>query len=100
MIRRCDQLIKHATNVKDTEFTWNLTAQEIKGKESLQKRVKRGEIVIFPTDKSGKLVVSTPSTYLEAAREHTGKDQEVYWSRLETTEREVNRHCTALRIVF
>ena len=32
----------------------NLTAQQIVGKLKLQKRVRNEEIVIFPTDKSGK----------------------------------------------
>ena len=91
------EVLKQTKKVlKDNNKDTNLTAQQIVGKLKLLKRKKQGELVIFPTDKSGKLVVCLPETYLEAGRVHTSKDQQVEWSELPTTETKVNRHTRAL----
>ena len=73
VMRQCSALIKDAEARPDS----NLTEAETAGKVKLQGRIKAGEIVIFPTDKSGKLVVSTPDTYMGAARVHAARDKEV-----------------------
>ena len=96
VMRQCGALIRDAEARPDT----NLTEAESCGKEKLQRRIKAGEIVIFPTDKSGKLVLSTPDTYMEAASVHTAGDKEVSWDCLGVVEKEANRHATALRKAF
>ena len=73
VMRQCGALIRDAEARPDT----NLTEAESCGKEKLQRRIKVREIVIFPTDKSGKLVLSTPNTYMEAASVHTAGDKEL-----------------------
>ena len=79
---------------KDKET--NLTEKEARGKQKLQKRIRNGEIVIYPTDKSGKLVACLPSTYLKAGLVHTSKDEQVEWSELPKVEQLINRHMRAL----
>ena len=38
----------------------SLTRSELKGLKSLQRRKKAGDIIVYPTDKSGKTAVTTP----------------------------------------
>ena len=54
----------------------NLTESERKGEKSLIKRVESKEIVILPTDKSGKLGLVNFATYERMGEEHTGQDPE------------------------
>ena len=63
-------------------------------------RIKKTEIVIFPTDKSGKLAVSTPDIYKEAAKIHLDKDLEITWDKLKPTETLINRHVLQLAKAF
>ena len=44
----------------------NLTRNDIRGLKSLKKRVKEGEIIILPTDKTGLFTGMSRDTYLEA----------------------------------
>ena len=82
--------------LKDNNSDTNLTAQTKVGKLKLLRRKRSGELVIFPTDKSGKLVVCLPETYLAAGRVHTSKDMQVGLEELPPTETKVNRHTRAL----
>ena len=68
----------------------NLTYSEYKGLMSLKKRVANREIVINPTDKSGKYAVTTPALYRVAAMEHTLKDTVVTEETVSKTENEAN----------
>ena len=92
-INQCMRKIK--IKEKDGRET-NLTRSEEVGKLKLLKRKKKGEIVMFPTDKSGKIVVSLPETYQRAAQVHLQKDLDVSWSELKVTETRINRHMKAL----
>ena len=49
------------------------------GKLSLRKKIKKGEITVSLTDKSQKLVVTTPEIYKKAALIHTHDDIEIEW---------------------
>ena len=51
-----------------------LTDEEKKGLRTLQKRIKKGEIVALKTDKSGKFSIATREKYLEMGEVHVGKD--------------------------
>ena len=69
----------------------NMTKEEIKGKESLQKRSKEGEIVITTTDKSGKYAVVEKDLYIEAANVHLN-DEEISIEEARKIETLMNRH--------
>jgi hypothetical protein len=64
------------------------------------KRVKEGEILVTTTDKSKKIVVTTPDDYRKAAAVHIGKDKEVQWSELAKVEKEVDCNVRQLLKIF
>jgi hypothetical protein len=74
-----------------------LTEPETKGLLSLQKRVKEGELVIMPTDKSSKLAVCDMETYRELGAVHTMNDKEITRAEFLETEKIINGH-TAMHI--
>ena len=76
---------------KDTEME-NLTEEQKRGIKSLKRRQKEGEIVIFQTDKSGKLAADTPENYAEAARPHIEKDEVITEKDYEDIEKLINAH--------
>ena len=102
VLRVCEDLLQDPTLGEEGKrpHMSNLSPEERRGKRSLQMRIKDGEIVVFPTDKSGKMVVSLPSTYKEAAKVHLEKDEEVTWDELNKVEVLINRHTTALRKIL
>ena len=55
----------------------NITKSQAVGLRSLKKRVKEGELVVIPTDKSGSLAVMTALAYTNSGLKHTSKDMEV-----------------------
>ena len=78
----------------------NLTPSQARGLKSLRKRVKEGELVVIPTDKSGNLAVLSRSTYLKAGLSHTKNDKEVTWSEVRESQRELNGHVSMLVKTF
>ena len=67
----------------------NLTESEGRGLESLQKRE---DIVVFQTDKSGRLAVDSKENYVEATMPHVREDPIVDDQVHERAEREANAH--------
>ena len=74
----------------------NLTKEQEKGLESLKRRVKDGELVILPTDKTGKFAVMTRSTYKKAGLSHIKEDKEVGYEDLWEAQKELNGHMAML----
>ena len=62
---------------KKKEQIINLSKNEKEGLESLRKRVSAGELVIVPTDKSGRFSVMDIETYLQAGLKHASKDEKI-----------------------
>jgi hypothetical protein len=52
----------------------NLTKQEQAGLKSIQKRIAEGELVILPTDKSGRFAIMSMETYVAAGSVHVKDD--------------------------
>ena len=94
-----DKYRKEHTNNRGEQKT-NLTEQESRGLKSLQERIKKEEIVVLKTDKSGKFVVTTPERYEKMGREHTDKDEEVSWERVRELERKINSHTIAWNLIW
>ena len=78
----------------------NLTKGEEEGLKSIRKRVKNGDIVVIPTDKSGNLAVMSRGTYLEAGMAHTRRDLEVGWDSIKDSQRELNGHVSMMIKIF
>ena len=76
----------------DMKEILNLNPNEKKGLKSLLKRVKDDEIVITPTDKSGRFAVLSLEQYVKAGNKHTDKDELITWSRLKYLRNQVNSH--------
>ena len=66
----------------------------------MKRKVKRGEILICPTDKSGKVIITDPDTYLILGQEHTRKDQEITPEEVAETQRKLNGHASMLQKGF
>ena len=76
----------------DMKEILNLNPNEKKGLKSLLKRVKDDEIVITPTDKSGRFALLSLEQYVKAGNKHTDKDELITWSRLKYLRNQVNSH--------
>ena len=81
---------------KEGDQLTNLTKDQEKGMKSLKKRVKDGEIIIVPTDKSGNLAIMSRSTYLEAGLGHAKNDKEVTWREVKESQHDLNGHVSML----
>ena len=77
-----------------------LTEEETKGRDSIAKRVKAKEILLSYTDKDGRVVISTPEVYIQAAEVHLNKDEKVSWEVLKPTELTMNRTAVMLEKMF
>ena len=63
---------------------------EKEGLKNLKKRFKEGEIIILPTDKSGRFGIMSLENYLKAGGKHTIKDEEVDLNIISNTQKELN----------
>ena len=79
-------------NIKDT----NMTKEEIKGLKSLKDRVKKGEISIAPTDKSGKLSINTRDNYINGLKSYVNNDIEISWNEKSEIKNILNAHSQQL----
>ena len=70
----------------------NLTKSQELGLKSLKKRVKEGEIVVLPTDKSGNFAVMSRRTYEVAGLKHVSEDEVVGWDVIKEAQKEINGH--------
>ena len=55
----------------------NLLKEELEGLKSLKLRIKNWELVVLPTDKSGRFAVMTMPTYMMAGEVHIEVDEKV-----------------------
>ena len=76
----------------DDERVVNLDKRQINGLHSLQTRKKNGEIIMFPTDKSGGIAVNTPENYNTGMQVHLKDNEEVTMDLYKSTEELLNAH--------
>ena len=81
---------------KNGEQESNLTQDEKEGLKKLKKRFKEGEIIVLPTDKSGRFGVMSYENYVKAGGKHTGKDEEVGMNEIVRTQSELNGNMSML----
>ena len=84
----CDK----AGNVKQQ----NLTDSQKQGLQSLKRRVGAGELVICPTDKSGRLAVYKTEDYVTAMQPHVQNDPVISLEEKKTLENVLNGHSIQL----
>ena len=78
----------------------SLTPSEQEGLKSLLARIKAKEIIIYPTDKSGKLAVTTFENYHKQGQVHVRKDKEVNWGEVNEIQNRLKSHMRALNLIF
>ena len=78
----------------------NLSASETRGLKGLKTSVENGEIVVLPTDKTGKFSVMGRDDYEAAGLVHTQGDVEVGWEEVKKAQREINGHVAVLIKIF
>ena len=78
------------------ELESNLNKEELKGLKTLKNRFKKEEIIILPTDKSGRFGIMSLENYLRAGEKHTGKDEIVGNPVIVRTQSELNGNISML----
>ena len=66
----------------------------------LKGRIERGEVIVVPTDKSGKLAVMSLSTYADMGDIHIAKYRVIDETEAAKIQRELNQHAEMLLKVF
>ena len=85
---------------KEQSDTDDLTAAERRGVAKLRKRILDGEIVVYETDKSGKLCVATIEAYEKQGDVHAREDKIVTWEEVEDKQKEIVGHLKGLNRIF
>jgi hypothetical protein len=78
----------------------NLTKSQLKGLLSLKSRIKNAEIVVVPTDKTGKFSVMSRASYEQSGLAHTRGDPDASWDKIKEAQKEVNGHVSMLLKFF
>ena len=89
-----NELIKIANEYADNNKSAlsNLNKEQKAGLRSLKKRQTNKEIVVFQTDKSGKMIVDSHENYIEGAKPHVQKDDVITSNEYNTIEERMNAH--------
>ena len=72
----------------------NLSNRELRGLRSLLNRIKNREVMVVPSDKSGKLTVVGWDLYIQNMMKIIGDDKAVGWSEVGPTQARMNGHCS------
>ena len=78
----------------------SLTKSEQEGMERLLSRIEAREIIIYPTDKSGKLAVTTFENYHKQGEKHVKSDEKIGWLEVNKIMNTVKGHLRALNKIF
>ena len=78
----------------------NLTPSEKRGIKSLRARIESEEIIVYPTDKSGRLAVTSRASYSKQGEKHVAGDRIVQWKEVEEAQKTVKAHLWTLNRVF
>ena len=73
----------------------NLSQEESRGMKSIMKRMKKENLIIMRTDKSGKLCATTEEKYKEMGQEHVKGDIVVDRAKVRETDKIMNEHSAA-----
>ena len=73
----------------------NLTEQERKGMISLMGRIKKENLIVMRTDKSGKLCVTSEDKYKEMGKVHVEGDIPIGREKIRETDKVMNEHSSA-----
>ena len=78
----------------------NITPRMRVGLKKLKERTEAGEVIVVPTDKSGKFAVMPLDVYKEMGEVHTLCDKIISETQLSTLQRELNNHVKMFTKIF
>ena len=91
-LRECYQEYKSKECGEKGDQRTNLSHEQKAGLDSLMKRIKKGELMIGLTDKTGKLAVMSRRAYLAMGAVHTAGDEKVNQEKIRGAQRLLNAH--------
>ena len=74
----------------------NLSGTQKRGLQKVKRRANDGEIIIVPTDKSGRFAVMTINTKVKAGSKHTDKDYNIDLETVSENQADLNGHISML----
>ena len=77
-----------------------MTPSEKRGIKSLRARIESEEKIVYPTDKSGRLAVTSRASYSKQGEKHVAGDRVVEWKEVEEAQKTVKAHLWTLNRVF
>ena len=80
---------------KKSKGNENIDTSIKRGLQNLAERSKRSEVVCYPTDKSGRLSIDSPTNYIESMQPHLQGMKEVTQIDYDNTEKLLNAHMSA-----
>ena len=87
-------------NIDGSQKTQQLSKSQIRDKDKLIKRVRKGEIQITASDKGNSIVVMPLQLYHKMVKVHSDKDKLVTWKQLEEAQKSVRSHARGLAKIF
>ena len=91
--------VKKNCNCKGEQKS-NLSREEQAGLKSVRKRIADGELVLLPTDKSGRFAVMSMETYVKAGMVHVKDDIEVGVMEKQANQSRINGAVSMMLKVF
>lgn len=85
---------------KGNQLRSNITPAQRKGMIRLKGRIERGEVIVVPTDKSGKMAVMSLTTYAAMGDVHIAKDRVIDEIEAAKIQKELNDHAEMLIKIF
>ena len=76
----------------------NMTDCEKRGVKSLKSKINEKEIIVYPTDKSGRLAVTSVESYSKQGKKHVAGDKVVKWEEVEKAQKHVQAHLWTLNL--
>ena len=66
----------------------------------IKKRIETGNLIVVPTDKSGKFAAMSLDTYIQMGQVHTSKDRNITETELGIIQKDLNDHCKMILNIF
>ena len=85
---------------KKGEIKSAMSEEKREGLDNVKSKIEANELKIIPTDKTNKVSVMLPKTYLEGMKEHHEDDEEISKKELNKTERKLSDHSKSLTKIF
>ena len=100
LMEETEEWIRLICDDKGNQKRGNMSPAMRLGIKRVRERVEKGEVVVVPTDKSGKFAIMPLEVYEEMGRVYTEGDTIINESELSELQRELNNHVKMFTKVF